>query len=200
MVLPTSQPQLIVTVPQFAPAAEHTAAGSGRVHPHLFGVPPPPHVSGATHVFASHARVPPHPSVTVPQSSPAQADDFDFGVQPHRPGVPPPPQKSVPPHEPHDTVPPHPFGADPHSTAPHATFVAVGVQLASAAVSAAVLESAASAAPSWGTPSWAASSASGWSWTVKSVPPEQPRARRARTERVRIFFMPAVSARPAHFR
>jgi len=56
--------------------------------PQTFGVPPPPQVSGAVH--APQSRVPPQPSGTEPQLSPA--GHVVRGVQPQTFTVPPPPQ------------------------------------------------------------------------------------------------------------
>jgi hypothetical protein len=50
-----------------------------RVHPQTFGVPPPPQVLGDVH--APQFTVPPQPSGTVPQLSPA--GHVGIGVQPH---------------------------------------------------------------------------------------------------------------------
>ncbi|HEY2386483.1 MAG TPA: hypothetical protein VGK30_05945 [Candidatus Binatia bacterium] len=54
--------------------------------PQTLGVPPPPHVADPVHVPQS--TVPPQPSGTVPQSSPAGHDVI--GVQPHTCSTPPP--------------------------------------------------------------------------------------------------------------
>jgi hypothetical protein len=112
-------------LPQLSPAG-HDLAG---VHPHTFGVPPPPHVCGDVH--DPQGIVPPQPSGTVPQLSPAGHDRA--GVHPHTFGVPPPPhvcgdvhdppQASVPPQPSemvpqlspagHDVLHPHTFGVPP---------------------------------------------------------------------------------------
>jgi hypothetical protein len=71
-------PQPSLTLPQLAPAAAHVTG----VQPHWFGVPPPPHDSGALH--EPQLRAFPQPSETVPQSAPSSAQVFGVhGPTPH---------------------------------------------------------------------------------------------------------------------
>ncbi len=58
-----------------------------------------------------HATVPPHPSGTVPQLSPA--GQLVSGMHPHTLGVPLPPQVNGAVQVPHATVPPQPLGTVP---------------------------------------------------------------------------------------
>jgi hypothetical protein len=66
-------PQPSGGVPQVSPSAWHVVL----VHPHWFGVPVPPHASGAVHAPVPHTTTPPHPSLIWPQSRLPQV----FGVQ-----------------------------------------------------------------------------------------------------------------------
>jgi hypothetical protein len=122
-------PQLSLADPQLYPNVVH-GSGSLGVHPHLYAVPPPPHVCGAVH--GPQLNVPPHPSGGLPHVAPTAAQVVV--VQPHTLGTPPPPhvfgavqpgQVCVTPQlsvsVPHDTVQstggdgvqPHTFGTPP---------------------------------------------------------------------------------------
>lgn len=79
----TVTPQLLIAVPQML-----VPQGSDAVHPHLYGVPPPPHVCLPLQV-PQLGSVPPQPSGGVPHVAPTPA--HVFGVQPQVPAVPPPP-------------------------------------------------------------------------------------------------------------
>ena len=112
--------------PQIARRAETDEARAwwqevAGVQPHTFGLlgVPPPQVSGAVHVPQS--TTPPHPSGTVPQSSPA--GHAVAGVQPQTLGLlgVPPPQVCGAVQVPHEIVPPQPSGMVPQlSGAGHA--------------------------------------------------------------------------------
>jgi hypothetical protein len=77
--------------------------------PHLFGVPPPPHVFGAAHVPQS--RLPPQPSETTPHSAPSCAQVFI--VQPQTFASPAPPHDCGDAHEPQASIAPQPFAIMP---------------------------------------------------------------------------------------
>src|SRR5262245_13214725 len=79
-----SRLQLLMTVPHSLP----WQATPSSVQPHTFGVPPPPHVSGA--VQAGQLTVCPQLLIAVGHLLPPQA--LPSSVQPHTFGVPPPPQ------------------------------------------------------------------------------------------------------------
>ncbi len=103
------------TVPQAAPICMQVFG----VHPHWFGVPPPPHVLGA--VQLPQVSIPPQPFEIIPHSPAVQV----FGVHPQTlaPASPgPPPHVSGAVQDPQLTMPvPHPFGIDPQlSGAGHA--------------------------------------------------------------------------------
>jgi hypothetical protein len=75
----TSPPHPSATSPQFI-AEGHAVSGTHpELPPQTLGVPPPPHVFGAVHAPQVYAL--PHPSLAIPQSSPAQAVACGIGVQ-----------------------------------------------------------------------------------------------------------------------
>jgi hypothetical protein len=94
--------------PSDDPHAAPVSAQVFGVHPHTFGVPPPPHVDGAAH--APQSRAPPHESVIVPHF-PVQSQT---GVHPQTFETPPPPHVSGAVHPPQSCVAPQPSGIEPH--------------------------------------------------------------------------------------
>lgn len=70
-------PQPSEIVPHDAPRAAHVAG----VQPQTFGVPPPPHVSGAVQV--PHSMVPPQPSDAEPHTAPCSAHVFSVQHDPN---------------------------------------------------------------------------------------------------------------------
>jgi hypothetical protein len=117
-------PQPSSIVPQLS-FAGHDVTG---VHPHRFGVPPPPHDLPAGHMPQS--IVLPHPSDTIPQSAFCDAQlagtHASTPPPPHTFGTPPPPHVSGAVHVPQFNVLPHPSTMLPH-VAPCAAHV-VGAQ------------------------------------------------------------------------
>jgi hypothetical protein len=120
-------PQPSGGLPQLAPSAAHVVL----VHPHWYGVPPPPQVWGAVHA-PPQLRVPPQPSGGLPQLAPSAAHVvLTHAPMPHWFGLPfpvpdPPPQTSGAWHVPQSSMLPHPSDSVPH-VAPRAAQV-VGVQ------------------------------------------------------------------------
>jgi hypothetical protein len=106
-------PQLSVPdqAPQALPSRLQKVGLSSGVHPHAFGVPPPPHVTPVP-VHAPHeatVRAAPQLSAPdqLPQALPSREQNVGLssGVQPHTFGVPPPPQVTpVPLHVPHEAT------------------------------------------------------------------------------------------------
>jgi hypothetical protein len=99
-------PQPSGSMPQLAFSAAHVVG----VQPHLFGVPPPPHVLPESR-HAPQSIILPQPSETMPQSAPRSGQVN--GVQPHIFDMPPPPQVSGGVQRPHCTVAPHPSDTSP---------------------------------------------------------------------------------------
>lgn len=107
-------PQLsaAVTASQFLPRRAQNEAPDSGAQPHTFGLPPPPHDSGAAHTPQSVVRERPQLSaaVTLPQLAPWRAQNATSvsPVQPQTWAAPPPPQVWGTPHVPQAMVPPQP--------------------------------------------------------------------------------------------
>jgi hypothetical protein len=102
--------------PQSAPRRAQNAAFVSGVHPHCFGVPPPPHVTPVPEQVPQleTVRVAPQRSAVVmePQEAPSSAHSAWSlsGVHPHTfatAGTPPPHVCPVPLHPPQFSEPPH---------------------------------------------------------------------------------------------
>ena len=114
--------------PHFRPIAVHVSGvqPSASLLPHSPGFPPPPQVSGATHLPQSSKA--PHPSPAGPHFRPSVAHEVGvhFGL-PHSPGLPPPPQVPGGTQVPQSSLPPHPSPAGPQLIASFAQVVGVHV-------------------------------------------------------------------------
>ena len=81
------------------------------MQPHMFGVPPPPQVSGDWQV--PQLTAPPQPSEMEPQSCPGGHEAEVRGVHPQACGTPPPPHVSGDEQVPQPSVPPQPSEMEP---------------------------------------------------------------------------------------